>query len=69
MSKKYYEMEVLIKGVIRVPISDYEDKEYAIECIEMTDNIVDIAENIEKNNDKEFYVSVNKRTVKEVDED
>lgn len=47
-------------------MNDYEDKEYAIECIEMTDDIVDIAENIQRNNDKEFYVNVNKRTIKEV---
>ncbi|APR02362.1 hypothetical protein EXM90_19055 [Clostridium botulinum] len=66
MSKKYYEMKVLIKGVVRVPMNDYEDREYAIECVEMTDDIVDIAENIQRNNDKEFYVNVNKRTVKEV---
>lgn len=69
MSKKYYEMEVLIKGIVRVPVNDYEDKEYAIECVEMTDDIVDIAENMQRNNDKEFYVSVNKRTVKEVEID
>lgn len=67
MSKKYYEMEVMIKGIIRVPVGGYEDKEYTIECIEMTDDIVDIAENIQENNDKEFYVSVNKKTIKEID--
>lgn len=68
MSKKYYEMEVMIKGTIRVPINDYEnDKEYAIECIEMTDDIVDIAENIQRNNDKEIYVVVFKHTLKEVE--
>ena len=66
MSKKYYEMEVLIKGNIRVPVNDYdEDKDYAIECIEMTDDIIGIAENIKTNNDKEFYISVNKKTLKE----
>lgn len=64
MNKKYYEMEVLIKGTIRVPVNDYEDKEYAIECVEMTDDVVDIAENIQRNNDKEFYVKV--RAIKEV---
>lgn len=67
MNRKYYEMEVMIKGMVRVPVSDYEDKEYAIECVEMTDDIVDIAENIQGNNDKEFYISVNKRNIKEVD--
>lgn len=68
MSKKYYEVKVMIKGTIRVPVDDYEnDKEYAIECIEMTDDIVDIAENIQRNNDKEFYVTAFKHTLKEVD--
>ena len=69
MSKKYYEMEVMIRGTIRVPLSDYDDKEYAIECVEMTDDIVDIAENIQRNNDKEFYVSAFKHTLKEVEID
>lgn len=68
MSKKYYEVKVMIKGTIRVPVDDYEnDKEYAIECIEMTDDIVDIAENIQRNNDKEFYVTAFKHTLKEVE--
>lgn len=69
MSKKYYEMEVMIRGTIRVPLSDYDDKEYAIECVEMTDDIVDIAENIQRNNDKGFYVSAFKHTLKEVEID
>lgn len=68
MSKKYYEMEILIRGVVRVPVDDYEnDKEYAVECIEMTDDIVDIAENIQSNNDKEFYVTAFKHTLKEIE--
>lgn len=67
MSKKYYEMEVLIRGTIIVPIGDYSDREEAIECVEMTNDIVDIAENIQRNNHKEFYVSVDKLNIKEID--
>lgn len=67
MSKKYYEMKVLIKGVVRVPVNDYDDKETAIECTEMADDIMDIAYNIQQNNDKEFYVSVDKKDVKEIE--
>ena len=68
MSKKYYEMAVMIKGTIRVPADDYENnKEYAVECIEMTDDVVDIAENIQRNNDNEFYVTAFKHTLKEIE--
>ena len=68
MSERYYEMEVIIRGTVRVPIDDYEDdKEHAIECIEMTDDVVDIAENIQRNNDKVFFVGVVKDTLKEIE--
>lgn len=68
MSKRYYEMEVMIRGTIRVPVDDYEeDKDYAVECIKMTDDVVDIAENIQRNNDKEFYVGVVTHTIKEIE--
>lgn len=65
MSKKYYEMEVLIKGVIRIPVNDYDSKDEAIECIEMNDDVVDIAYDIQQNNDQPFYISV--RSAKEVE--
>lgn len=65
--KKYYEMEVMIRGTIRVPLDNDTDREEVIECIQMTDNIVDIAENIERNNDKAFFVGVLKNTIKEIE--
>ena len=68
--KKYYEMEVAIRGTIKVPVDDYnEDKDYAIECIEMTDDLIDISENIQRNIDKEWFIFVNKNRVKEIEEE
>lgn len=67
MNRKYYEMKVLIKGTIRVPIDEYDSKNEAIECIEMSDNIGDIAYNIQRNNDKEWYISVDRKNVKEIE--
>lgn len=67
MGKKYYEMNVLIKGVVRTPVDDYENKACAIEYVEMTDDILDIAENIKDNNNSEFYVLVDRQSVKEVE--
>lgn len=64
---KYYQMEVLIKGVINVPVCEYDDKETAIECIEMSDDITDVAYKIQENNDDPYFISVNSRTVKEIE--
>ncbi|MEG2289066.1 MAG: hypothetical protein RSA29_04490 [Clostridium sp.] len=66
MSKKYCEMEVLIKAIVCIPMEADECTDYAVECVEMSDDIVDIAENIERN-DKEFYIDVNRKTVKELE--
>lgn len=67
MSSKYYEVEVMINGVVRVPVEDYKSKEHALESIEMSDNIIELASNITIQNDKEFYVFVNKRSAEEVE--
>lgn len=67
MSEKYYEMEVLIKGVVRVPVEEYDDKETAIECTEMADDIMDVAYNIQSNNDVPFFINVNRRNIKEIE--
>lgn len=64
--KRYYEMEVTIKGIVRVPIGAYDNKDEAIECIEMIEDLTEVAENIQNNNDKVFFVGVNKKSVKEV---
>lgn len=67
MSKKYYEMEVQISGIVRIPIDEYDDKETAIECVEMSDDVASIAYNIQRNNDKEYYINVNRKDVKEIE--
>lgn len=65
--RKYYQMEVMIKGVINVPVDEYDDKETAIECVEMSDDVTDVAYKIQENNDDPYFISVNKRTVKEIE--
>lgn len=65
--KRYYEMDVIITGKIRVPIDDYnEDKDYVVECIEMTDDLVDIAENIQRTDFENYRVHVLKNSIKEI---
>lgn len=67
MTDKFYEMEVIINGVVRVPVDDYESKEHAVEAVEMSDDLIELASNITIQNDKEFYVFVNKRSVRMMD--
>ena len=63
---KYYEMEVTIKGKVLVPVDEYDDKDTAIECTEMSE-VEDIAYKIKENNDKPCFIFVNKGTVKEIE--
>lgn len=66
--KKYYEMDITIKGKILVPVDNYdEDKELAIESIETTTDIGEIARRIDENNNEPSFVFVNKNTIKEVE--
>ncbi|MBY6900214.1 hypothetical protein [Clostridium botulinum] len=63
---KYYEMEVTIKGKVLVPVDEYENKDTAIECTEMSE-VEDVAYQIKENNDEPCFIFVNKDTVKEVE--
>lgn len=65
MSKEYYELEVLIRGVVRVPVDEYSGLGHAIESVEMS-SIDDVARNIEENNDKEYYITAFRHSSKKV---
>jgi hypothetical protein len=63
---KYYEMDVTIKGKVLVPIDEYDSKDTAIECTEMS-GVEDVAYQINENNDRPCFIFVNRNTVKEVE--